>query len=59
MHGFVLKIPLIRKFVLILFIVIRVVAAMLLVMVKLTNAFLQELQNIWVFQIKQANVLKM
>ena len=48
---FVLKIPLIRKFVLILFIVIRVVAAMLLIMVKLTDTFLQELQNIWVFQI--------
>ena len=32
-------------------IIIRVVAAMLLIMVKLTNTFLQELQNIWVFQI--------
>ena len=50
-HCFVSKIPLIRKFVLILFIVIRVVAAMLLIMVKLTDTFLQELQNIWVFQI--------
>ena len=42
---------LIRKFVLILFIVIRVVAAMLLIMVKRTNTFLEELQNIWTFQI--------
>ena len=50
-HCFVLKIPLIRKFVLILFIVIRVVAAMLFIMVKLTDTFLQELLNIWVFQI--------
>ena len=49
-HCFVLKIPLIRKFVLILFIVICVVAAMLLILVKLTDTFLQELQNIWVFQ---------
>ena len=50
-HCFVLKIPLIRKFVLILLIVICVVAAVLLIMVKLTDTFLQELQNIWVFQI--------
>ena len=50
-YCFVLKIPLIRKFVLILFIAIRVTAEMLLIMVKLTDTFLQELQNIWVFQI--------
>ena len=48
---FRLKISLITKFVLILFILICVVTAMLLIMVKLTNTFLQELQNIWVFQI--------
>ena len=35
----------------ILFIVIHVLAPMLLIMVKLTDTFLQELQNIWVFQI--------
>ena len=43
-HCFVLKTPLIKKSVLILFIVICVVAAMLLIMVKLTNTFLQEQQ---------------
>ena len=32
-------------------IVIRVVAAMLLIMVKFTDTFLRELQKIWVFQI--------
>ena len=32
---------------------------MLLIMVKLTNTFLQELENIWIFQIEQENVLKM
>ena len=56
---FVLKISLIRKFVLILFIVIRVVAALILIMVERNDTFLQELQNIWVFQIQQINVLKM
>ena len=46
-----LRIPLIRKFGMNLFIVIHVAAAMLLIIVKRTDTFLQELQNIWVFQI--------
>ena len=46
----ILKVPLIRKSFLILFIVIREIVAMLLIMVKLTKTFLQELQNIWAFQ---------
>ena len=41
------------------FIVIRVVAAMLVIMVKLTDTSLQKLQNIWVSQIYQVNMLKM
>ena len=48
---FYFKDTLIIKFVLIMFIVICVIAAMLLIMVKLADTFLQELQNIWVFQI--------
>ena len=40
-----------KSFVIILFIVIRVAAAMLLIMIKLTDTFLQELQNMGVFQI--------
>ena len=45
------KETLIKNFVLILFIVSRVAAAMLLIMVKLTETFLQDLQTMWVFQI--------
>ena len=40
-----------KKIRLILFIVIRVVAAILLIMVKLTDTFSSELQNVGVFQI--------
>ena len=40
-----------KKIRLILFIVIRVVAAILLIVVKLTDTFSQELQNVGVFQI--------
>ena len=50
-HCLVLKIPLTRKFVLTLFIAIRVAAGMLLIIVKPTDTFLQELQNLCVFQI--------
>ena len=45
------KETLIKNFVLILFIVSRVAAAMVLIMVKLNEAFLQDLQTMWVFQI--------
>ena len=50
-HCFDLTVPLIVKFVFILFIIIRVVATMVLIMVKLTDFFLQEMQNMLVFQI--------
>ena len=49
--------PLIRKFVLILIIVIGVAAGMLLIMVNLFDTVKVELQYIWVFQILKLNVL--
>ena len=49
--------PLIRKFVLILLIVIGVAAGMLLIMVNLFDTVKVELQYIWVFQILKLNVL--